>query len=258
MDQRSRATGPSARRPRRPPSGSTRLPRELERQGRTPEDPRSRLARRTCATWPEACATALAPSTRTWPGSATSRRPCGTSSTRPTKSGRPRWRPSAAGCRGMPPATRRRTRSGDPQVAESDLDRLADRLGDMTAAELSRFGQSLAALQGAASQAGAAADAALRDATNALARGDATGAAEALRRLGEALRTPIPRCRRTGTWRGAASQLQDAPATRWRMPASRAGQRQQGRPAGQRPAGRRRQFGPAGQRPGGRLGPAGR
>ncbi len=77
---------------------------------------------------------------------------------------------------------------GNAEEAQADLERLADQLGDKTSDELARLGQSLAALQGAASQAGSGADGALRDATNALARGDRAAAADALRRLGDSLK----------------------------------------------------------------------
>ena len=163
-----------------------RLAEQLERQGGTPDDPRTRLARdlRDLAKELRGDPGALDKNLARLGGVEASVRE------QLDPSNEERAAALAALSRGLSRAATGDAKTnpgGDPEEAEADLDRLADQLGDRPEQELARLGQSLAALQGAAAQAGAGADAALRDATSALARGDRAAAAEALRRLGDAL-----------------------------------------------------------------------
>ena len=186
-----------------------RLAEQLERQGRNAEDPRTRLARDLRD---------LAKSVRDDPGALDTNlaRLGGVEAgvrEQLDPSNEERSAALASLSRGLSRAATSDAKAnpgGDPELAQADLDRLADALGDTTSAELARVGQSLAALQGAASQAGSGADGALRDATNALARGDRAAAADALRRLGDALKGAEDRVATNRDLGGAASQLQDA------------------------------------------------
>ncbi|MFH0750202.1 MAG: hypothetical protein V2B17_00025, partial [Chloroflexota bacterium] len=186
-----------------------RLAEQLERQGRTVEDPRSRLARDLRD---------LAKGMRDDPGALDrnlARLGGVEASVREQldPSNEERAAALASLSRGLSRAATGDAKAnpgGDPEKAQEDLDRLAGALGDKTNEELASLGQSLAALQGAASQAGSGADGALRDATSALARGDRAAAADALRRLGDALKGAEDRVATNRDLAGAASQLQDA------------------------------------------------
>jgi len=186
-----------------------RLAEQLEKQGRNPGDPRTRLA---------SDLRDLAGSLRDDPGALDGHlaRLGGVEAAvreQLDPSNEERAAALASLSRGLSRATTGDAKAnpgGDPAEAQGDLDRLAAELGDRAPAELARLGQSLAALQGAASQTGSGADGALRDATSALARADRAAAAEALRRLGDTLRGAEDRVATNRDLSGAAAQLQDA------------------------------------------------
>ncbi|HYN70061.1 MAG TPA: hypothetical protein VEX41_07615, partial [Candidatus Eisenbacteria bacterium] len=84
-------------------------------------------------------------------------------------------------------------RDGDPKQAAEDLKQLATELPDKTEAEKKELARQLAELEGVANQAGGAASQALTDAAQSLAQGDTAGAQSALERLAEALADAVDR-----------------------------------------------------------------
>ena len=99
---------------------------------------------------------------------------------------------------------------GNPDKASEDLKDVADKLDEMTPEQQKELAKQLTELEGAASQAGGAASQALRDAAQSLAQGDTASAKAALDKLGDALGAASDQVATNRDLTAAANQLQDA------------------------------------------------
>ncbi|MFL5776327.1 MAG: hypothetical protein ACJ76W_08640, partial [Chloroflexota bacterium] len=99
---------------------------------------------------------------------------------------------------------------GDPKAAADDVERLGDKLPQLSDTERRELASTLAGLQSMASQASGAAGAALREAAQSLAQGNTDAAREALDRLAEGLRGAQQNVGVNRDLARAASGLQDS------------------------------------------------